>query len=41
MVQQIRTYLQQSRNAEADGDVERAYNLALKANLLSKDLIKR
>ncbi len=41
MVQQIRAYLQQSHNAEADGDVQRAYNLALKANLLSKDLIKR
>jgi outer membrane biosynthesis protein TonB len=41
MVQQIRAYLQQSRTADADGDVQRAYNLALKANLLSNDLVRR
>jgi outer membrane biosynthesis protein TonB len=41
MVQQIRTYNAQSRSAENDGDTERAYNLALKANLLTGELIKR
>jgi hypothetical protein len=41
MVQQIRAYLQQSRAAEAGGDTERAYNLALKAHLLSAELVKR
>lgn len=41
MVQQIRTYMAQSRSANANGDTERAYNLALKANLLSQELVKR
>jgi hypothetical protein len=41
MIQQVRAYLQQSRAAEADGDTERAYNLALKAHLLSAELVKR
>ncbi len=41
MVQQIRSYLAQSRTADNDGDIERAYNLAVKANLLSGELIKR
>ena len=41
MVQQARSYLQQSRAAQAEGDPERAYNLAFKANLLSKELAKR
>ncbi len=41
MVQQIRTYLAQSRTADNDGDIERSYNLALKAHLLSQGLIKR
>lgn len=41
MVQQIRTYLAQSRSADNDGDTERAYNLALKAHLLSGELVKR
>lgn len=40
MVQQIRAYMQQSRAADTDGDTERAYNLAMKANLLSKELVK-
>ncbi len=40
MVQQIRTYLAQSRTADNDGDIERSYNLALKAHLLSEGLIK-
>ena len=41
MVQQIRTYMQQSHSADTDGDPERAYNLALKARLLSDELAKR
>jgi outer membrane biosynthesis protein TonB len=41
MVQQIRTYVAQSRSADNDGDTERAYNLAVKANLLAGELIKR
>src|SRR5271169_1016047 len=32
---QIQTYLQQSRKATSDGDFERAYNLAMKAQLLA------
>jgi outer membrane biosynthesis protein TonB len=40
MVQHIRSYMQQSRDATKDGDTERAYNLALKAHLLSDELIK-
>lgn len=38
---QIQSYLQQSRKATADGDVERAYNLAKKAQLLADALIKK
>ena len=41
MVAHIRSYMQQSKNATTDGDLERAYNLALKARLLSDDLVKR
>ncbi len=41
MLQHIRSYMQQSRDATKDGDTERAYNLALKAHLLSDELIKR
>ncbi|MFB3916404.1 MAG: hypothetical protein ACE14M_06730 [Terriglobales bacterium] len=41
MVQHIRNYMQQSRAAENDGDTERAYNLAMKARLLSDELVKR
>jgi outer membrane biosynthesis protein TonB len=41
MVQQIRSYMAQSRTAQSDGDTDRAYNLALKANLLSQELVKR
>lgn len=40
-VQQIRAFLTQSRSADNDGDTERAYTLALKAYLLSDDLVKR
>lgn len=40
MLQHIRSYMQQARDASKDGDTERAYNLALKAHLLSDELIK-
>ncbi len=40
MVSQIRNYIVQSRKAMGDGDLERAYNLANKANLLSSELVK-
>jgi len=41
MRSQIQSYLQQSRKATTDGDVERAYNLAKKAQLLAEALIKK
>lgn len=41
MVSQIRNYIAQSRKAMTDGDLERAYNLANKANLLSSELAKQ
>ncbi|HET9698815.1 MAG TPA: hypothetical protein VFP40_18225 [Terriglobales bacterium] len=37
-VQHVRAYVSQSQKATSDGDLERAYNLALKAHLLSNDL---
>jgi hypothetical protein len=37
-VKQIKSYMEQAKDAANDGDVQRAYNLALKANLLSADL---
>jgi outer membrane biosynthesis protein TonB len=40
MLRQARTYIAQSRAATQDGDLERAYNLAIKANLLSGELAK-
>jgi predicted component of type VI protein secretion system len=40
MARQVRTYISQSRTATRDGDLERAHNLALKANLLSAELAK-
>ena len=40
MVAQIRNYISQSRKAMSDGDLERAHNLANKANLLSGELVK-
>jgi hypothetical protein len=40
MISQIRNYIAQSRKAMTDGDLERAYNLANKANLLSSELMK-
>jgi hypothetical protein len=41
MVAQIRSYIAQSRKATSDGDFERAYNLAVKAHLLSDALVKK
>ena len=41
MVEQIRAYMQQARDAVKDGDLIRAHNLALKAHLLSDELVKR
>ena len=40
IVQHIRGYLDQSKQATKDGDTERAYNLAIKAHLLSDSLKK-
>jgi hypothetical protein len=40
-VRQIQAYMAQARTAASQGDVEAAHNLALKAQLLSDDLLKR
>lgn len=40
MFRQVRNFITQSRLATQDGDLERAYNLATKANLLSQELAK-
>ena len=40
MLRQVHNYIAQSRSATQDGDLERAYNLAMKANLLSSELAK-
>lgn len=40
MMRQIRTYITQAKLAVNDGDLERAYNLATKADLLSSELAK-
>lgn len=41
MKAQIQSFLLQSRKATSDGDFERAYNLATKAQLLAEALIKK
>jgi len=41
MKSQIQSYLQQSRKATTDGDYERAFNLAKKAQLLADALLKK
>jgi hypothetical protein len=41
IVQHIRGYIDQSRQALKDADNERAYNLAVKAHLLSDSLAKK
>jgi hypothetical protein len=40
MVSQIKEFMEQSKKAVAAGDVDRAHNLALKAHLLSDELLK-
>jgi hypothetical protein len=37
-VKQIKSYVEEAKEAAKDGDVQRAYNLAVKANLLSAEL---
>ena len=37
-LKQIKSYMEQAKGAAKDGDVQRAYNLAVKANLLSAEL---
>jgi len=37
-VNQIKSYMEQARKAASSGDLQRAHNLAFKANLLSADL---
>ncbi len=39
-VNQIQQYMQQAKTAAAAGDVERAHNLAVKAHVLSDELVK-
>jgi hypothetical protein len=39
-VKQIKSYMDQATQADKDGDVQRAHNLAVKANLLSTELTK-
>jgi hypothetical protein len=39
-VKQIKSYMDQAKVAVSKGDVERAYNLASKANMLSADLVR-
>ena len=38
-VQQIKNYMEQARAAQNEGDLQRAYNLANKAKMLSADLV--
>jgi outer membrane biosynthesis protein TonB len=40
MLRQARNYIAQSNQALQSGDIERAYNLAVKANLLTNELTK-
>jgi len=41
VVSQIRKYIEQAKQAETAGDLQRAHNLALKARLLSDDLVRQ
>jgi hypothetical protein len=41
MVSQIHQYMKESKAAVAAGDVERGHNLAVKAHLLSDELMKQ
>ena len=38
-VKQIKSFMEQATTAARDGDVQRAHNLAVKANLLSAELV--
>jgi hypothetical protein len=40
MVTQIKQFMEQSKTASASGDLDRAHSLALKAHLLSEELVK-
>jgi hypothetical protein len=40
MVSQIKQFMEQSKTAADAGDLDRAHNLALKAHLLSDELLK-
>ncbi len=40
MLRQARNYIAQSNQALQAGDIERAYNLAVKASLLANELAK-
>jgi hypothetical protein len=40
MVSQIKQFMEQSKTAVAAGDLDRAHNLAVKAHLLSDELVK-
>jgi hypothetical protein len=39
-VKQIKSYMEQAKEAAKDTDLQRAYNLAVKANLLSAELVE-
>jgi hypothetical protein len=41
VVSQIRKYMEQAKEAESAGDLQRAQNLAVKAHLLSEDLVRQ
>lgn len=40
MVNQVKEFMEQSKKAIAAGDLERGHNLAMKARLLSDELVK-
>jgi len=40
MVDQIHSFMQQAKDAIKDGDLQRGHNLAMKAHLLSDELLK-
>jgi hypothetical protein len=40
-VKQIKSYMEQANRAAKDGDLQRAHNLAVKANLLAAELVGR
>jgi hypothetical protein len=40
-MKQIRAYMEQAKSADAAGELQRARNLAVKAHLLSDELVKQ